>query len=106
MVKSQKSTNNLKSGLAAGDSGPEVRKLQRYLQAFDEATEHALRSFQKFYGLSVTGKLDEDTVHLMQKPRCGTPDNPAKTQPGPCPFRRARQSLDSTERHLQSHQFY
>lgn len=43
---------------------------------FDDATERALKKFQAFYRLPVTGQLDEDTLHLATLPRCGNPDNP------------------------------
>jgi peptidoglycan hydrolase-like protein with peptidoglycan-binding domain len=46
---------------------------------FDEATEIALRSYQKFHGLPVTGELDQLTVFQMRKPRCGFPDLPVDT---------------------------
>ena len=44
---------------------------------FDDATEEALRNYQKFHGLPVTGELDQATVGEMRKPRCGFPDQPS-----------------------------
>ncbi|OKH56189.1 matrixin family metalloprotease [Scytonema sp. HK-05] len=44
---------------------------------FDNATEEALRSYQQFHGLPVTGELDQATVAEMRKPRCGFPDRPS-----------------------------
>jgi peptidoglycan hydrolase-like protein with peptidoglycan-binding domain len=46
---------------------------------FDDATEEALRNYQRFHGLPVTGELDQVTVAEMQKPRCGFPDKPTST---------------------------
>ncbi|NBD24092.1 matrixin family metalloprotease [Paenibacillus glycinis] len=43
---------------------------------FDEATEEAVRSYQQFHALPVTGVLDERTAEEMGKPRCGFPDHP------------------------------
>ena len=34
----------------------------------------AVRQFQEFYGLQVSGRLDAATVRLMKKPRCGMSD--------------------------------
>lgn len=34
----------------------------------------ALKKFQKFFGLPVSGELDEETLYQMKKPRCGVPD--------------------------------
>lgn len=42
---------------------------------FDEATAEAMRSFQRFNGLEVTGVLDKASLELMKKKRCGFPDN-------------------------------
>uniref|UniRef100_A0A8C0ILK1 Matrix metallopeptidase 13 n=1 Tax=Chelonoidis abingdonii TaxID=106734 RepID=A0A8C0ILK1_CHEAB len=33
-----------------------------------------LREMQSYFGLEVTGILDEETYELMQQPRCGVPD--------------------------------
>jgi hypothetical protein len=97
----------LSTGLNLGTSGDEVTKLQQYLKhfgyleadepdsdqfavirdiglakcvegQFDEATQTALKQFQKTYGIKQTGELDKDTQHLMEMPRCGCPDNPNK----------------------------
>ena len=37
----------------------------------------AIRRFQQFAGLKVTGKLDFATIDQMKKPRCGLPDDVA-----------------------------
>ena len=34
----------------------------------------AIRKFQQFFGLEVSGILDASTVNLMKKSRCGVPD--------------------------------
>jgi len=46
---------------------------------FDNATEAAVKKFQNFYRIKITGKFDRDTVHLMGMPRCGFPDTPPDT---------------------------
>lgn len=95
-------------GLSAGQHGNDVETLQSFLQrfgylridsikeefsaarafghspigtygAFDEATVTALKNYQKFFDLPVTGVLDEATVAQMQEPRCGFPDIPSST---------------------------
>ncbi|HSE15878.1 MAG TPA: matrixin family metalloprotease [Pyrinomonadaceae bacterium] len=96
---------SLHEGLALGSKGPDVSQMQKYLKkfgyleadtpataafakqrdiglesaalgTFDDATERALKKFQAYYGLSVTGQLDTDTMHLATLPRCGNPDTP------------------------------
>ncbi|XP_047309427.1 metalloendoproteinase 5-MMP-like [Impatiens glandulifera] len=43
-------------------------------EVLDDAVEEAIRKYQLFYHLDVTGVLDEHTLSLMTKPRCGFPD--------------------------------
>ena len=90
------------AGLKPGAKGDDVERLQRYLSTFgytessvrsafgvatakaaapapesgvfDENTVQALKRFQEFNELPVTGELDEATVGLMSRPRCGFPD--------------------------------
>ncbi|XP_047309554.1 metalloendoproteinase 5-MMP-like [Impatiens glandulifera] len=40
----------------------------------DHAMEKAIKKFQQFFHLNVSGILDEETLSLMVKPRCGFPD--------------------------------
>ena len=86
------------AGLSEGSEGDQVERLQRYLTTFgyiespiferfgvpaemaavsevqsgtfDENTAQALRRFQEFNQLPVTGQLDQATLILMSKPRC------------------------------------
>lgn len=46
------------------------------LKTFDDSTVKALRLYQAFHGLPVTGEIDEATIAEMSKPRCGFPDFP------------------------------
>lgn len=39
--------------------------------------DSAIRHFQRFAGLKVTGRLDSATIRQMRKPRCGMPDDAA-----------------------------
>ena len=36
--------------------------------------DHAITKFQEFAGLDVTGQLNQETVEMMKKPRCGVKD--------------------------------
>ena len=59
------------------------RFLQKYLTEYhyispSKSGNHdvgkAVKKFQKFFHLPETGKVDEDTMNAMKKPRCGDPD--------------------------------
>lgn len=92
------------AGLALGDSGSDVARLQAYLKkfgylesptmelfgidrnraaarepdvdgAFDANTKRALESLQQFAGVPVTGRLDDATLRVLEMPRCGVPDS-------------------------------
>jgi hypothetical protein len=40
----------------------------------NKSVELAIRKFQKYAGLNITGKLDSETLKMMKMPRCGHPD--------------------------------
>ncbi|MEU5522808.1 matrixin family metalloprotease [Streptomyces sp. NPDC047860] len=89
--------------VAPGDAGDHVEQVYRYLQRFgyfpnsdlaahypwwrsamafdppdhrvyDEQLKTAVSLFQKMHGLDTSGIVDNATLHLMNKPRCGCPD--------------------------------
>ncbi|XP_051142224.1 metalloendoproteinase 1-like [Andrographis paniculata] len=79
------------TGVRPGTSAAGISKLKQYLNAighmsgksqfadndnFDKELEQAVKSYQKFFSLPVTGFLDPKTLAQLQKPRCGVPDNP------------------------------
>ncbi|OIT29038.1 PREDICTED: metalloendoproteinase 1-MMP-like [Nicotiana attenuata] len=49
-----------------------------FTDLFDDHLEHALIKYQEKLGLSVTGKLDENTVSQIISPRCGVSDSAPK----------------------------
>lgn len=79
-------------GAEKGATSPAVGAVQQFLERFgymrpatvgafsaemfDDSTERAVRLYQAFNGLPVTGEIDEGTVAEMSKPRCGFPDFP------------------------------
>lgn len=92
-------------GLSLGSAGQPVQALQHFLQrfgylraepaisghtgppganvmpvaqlgSFDQATERALREFQRRHALEPTGVLDPQTAATLVQPRCGVPDHP------------------------------
>ncbi|MFC7648068.1 matrixin family metalloprotease [Streptosporangium lutulentum] len=94
-----------KSTLKKGDKGPEVQFLFQYLKRFgyfpneslsagntlfrpavpfapedtsvyDDRMELAVTAFQERQGLEPTGIVDDQTIALIQRPRCGVPDYP------------------------------
>ncbi|XP_062326219.1 matrix metalloproteinase-24 isoform X1 [Osmerus eperlanus] len=42
----------------------------------EKAMQSAVAAMQRFYGIPVTGVLDQTTIEWMRKPRCGVPDHP------------------------------
>jgi hypothetical protein len=103
-VANEKDYMPTEAGLAQGAQGDQVERLQDYLMRygyiesraaesfgletvrgmaapapeqrgrFDDNTARALRHFQEFNNLPVTGELDQATVDLVSQPRCGVPD--------------------------------
>ncbi|XP_021637366.2 metalloendoproteinase 2-MMP-like isoform X3 [Hevea brasiliensis] len=83
-----KSFQNLE-GAGKGSTVEGLSKVKQYLKNlgyyptetnlvtdhFDEVMESALKTYQNYYRLKVTGKLDSDTIKEMMIPRCGVPDN-------------------------------
>ena len=51
---------------------------QSYLETGAMRTEQqlidAVKNLQFFAGINVTGAIDQDTIDVMKKPRCGVPD--------------------------------
>ena len=69
---------------------------------FDEALEVAIKTYQTFFHLKVTGKLDTDTIKKMSMPRCGVADiiNGSLTHPQ-FSFFRGEPKWPYYKRHLQ-----
>lgn len=54
--------------LPSGSRAPELHS--------GKALQSAVSTMQQFYGIPVTGVLDQTTIEWMKKPRCGVPDHP------------------------------
>lgn len=67
--------------LTLGESG-KLRRTSRYLAKYDylngdlnsEQYRHALKRLQEEAGLTVTGRLDDQTKKIVSRPRCGNSD--------------------------------
>ncbi|XP_015670200.1 matrix metalloproteinase-18 [Protobothrops mucrosquamatus] len=71
----------LDSGAKVGPSAEDIKFLQVYLDKFfptyhkdGSSLEERLRQMQEFFHLTVTGKMDKQTVNVMKRPRCGVSD--------------------------------
>nr|XP_014285519.1 matrix metalloproteinase-14-like [Halyomorpha halys] len=53
---------------------PSVRNPSSGMLLSEEAMTDAIKEFQAFAGLNVTGELDDDTQRTMSLPRCGVKD--------------------------------
>ncbi|KAG6720807.1 hypothetical protein I3842_03G079800 [Carya illinoinensis] len=58
-----------------GSEFAEKHSLQNNSDHFDKNLETAIKEYQKYYKLKVTGILDSATIKRMNVPRCGAPDN-------------------------------
>ncbi|XP_068700600.1 collagenase 3-like [Montipora capricornis] len=59
------------------DFALEYLKKFEYLSPTNASSQNntfAIKSFQTFFNLSVTGELNDETLEAMKKPRCGDPD--------------------------------
>ncbi len=80
------------------------------MNTFDEATEVALRTFQRFVGLPETGIIDEATIAKMSQDRCGNLDVAAEDVAGyelsGCQWERnnLRYAFENFSTHLTSNQ--
>lgn len=51
-----------------------------------EGIEEAIKQFQKFNGMEVTGQIDMNVIQKMKQPRCGVPDVPYDSPGKPLAF--------------------
>ncbi|KAK1381414.1 metalloendoproteinase 2-MMP [Heracleum sosnowskyi] len=74
------------TGCRSGESREGLAKLKQYFQQFgyldnqnytndfDQSLESALKTYQRNFNLNSTGELDQTTLDLIQRPRCGVAD--------------------------------
>ncbi|KAG5081987.1 hypothetical protein JHK84_052025 [Glycine max] len=92
-----KTLQNLR-GVHKGQKVKGVGTLRSYLQHFgylangdssndnfDEIFESAIKDYQGFHHLHVTGVVDDETIKTLSLPRCGVPDIVTNPNPNPNP---------------------
>lgn len=42
----------------------------------EDQLKESIKTLQRFANIPATGMMDEDTIKLMKRPRCGMPDSP------------------------------
>jgi len=61
----------------------------------NKSIEIAIKKFQKYAGLNITGQLDSETLKMMKMPRCGHPD--VINSKNKNPFRKKRYALQGSK---------
>lgn len=70
-----KSNSNIRTFLSrTGYMGAPPTAPMEALNLFDSDMTEAVRKYQSFHGLELTGEVDEETQKVMQMPRCGVAD--------------------------------
>lgn len=67
---------------SALSSSKDLKFIEAYLDRFfpqidkaiKQTLEERIRVMQRFFHLTVTGKIDTETIKVMEQPRCGVPD--------------------------------
>jgi hypothetical protein len=85
--------DSIKTSKQITQAGGDVRFAQAYLKRYgylaqlrykagviDESTKLGITQFQRFFGLKVTGKLEDSTLRAMAIVRCGLPDPAARAR--------------------------